>query len=132
MQTNIFALIFLTPAAAPLMPHGSTIVFTSSVIMQALAYRLADYTASKAFLFTFSQALAVGLMQTRGIKVSAVRPVITCTPHLSSQGQTTMDMMNQCRIISLGRAGGYRATICGDGDERYCYQLLWFLLGMLC
>jgi NAD(P)-dependent dehydrogenase (short-subunit alcohol dehydrogenase family) len=103
MQTNIFAPMFLTRAAASLMPPGSAIVFTSSVITQAPAYRLADYAASKAFLLTFSQALAVGLMQTRGIKVNAVRPAITYTPFLPSQGQTAMDVMSQGRTNPLGR-----------------------------
>jgi NAD(P)-dependent dehydrogenase (short-subunit alcohol dehydrogenase family) len=89
IQTNIFAPFWLTRAAVPLLPPGSSIVFTSSLITQQPPYVTADYAATKAFLLTYSQALAGGLLRSHGIKVNSVRPAIVLSPFLTSQGQTT-------------------------------------------
>jgi NAD(P)-dependent dehydrogenase (short-subunit alcohol dehydrogenase family) len=102
-ETNIYAPIWMTKAAVDLMPPGSSIVFTASLINQQPPYRLAHYAASKAYLQTLSQALGAGLMATRGIKVNAVRPAIVYTPFLVSQGQTTQNALATAAMTPLGR-----------------------------
>lgn len=103
IETNIFAPVFLTRAAVPLLPPGSSIVFTSSLIFQTPPYQLADYAATKAFLLTFAQGMAVGLMPEAGIRVNAVRPGIILSPFLPTQGQTTEMAMQAGSGTPLGR-----------------------------
>ncbi|KAK5046055.1 hypothetical protein LTR84_008512 [Exophiala bonariae] len=103
IETNVFAPVFLTRAAVPLMPPGSSIVFTASLIIESPSYLMADYGGSKAFLLTFAQSMAAGLMAEAGIRVNAVRPAITYTPFLSSQGQTAEGAMRIGAATPLGR-----------------------------
>lgn len=103
IETNIYAPVFITRAAVPLMPPGSSIVFTSSLIFQTPPYQLADYAGTKAFLLTFAQSIGMGLMPEAGIRVNAVRPGIVYTPFLPTQGQTTEHALRAGASSPLGR-----------------------------
>lgn len=103
VETNIYAPVFLTRAAVPLMPPGSSIVYTSSLIMENPPYRLSDYVGTKAFLFAFSRAMGAGLMPEAGIRVNAVRPAIIYSPFLVVQGQTAEAAMLTGATSPLGR-----------------------------
>jgi NAD(P)-dependent dehydrogenase (short-subunit alcohol dehydrogenase family) len=103
IETNIYAPFYLTQAAVPHMPPGSSIVFTSSLIYTTPPYTLADYASSKAYLYTFASALAAGLMAEAGIKVNAVRPAVFLSNFLTSQGQTTEQVRENAAVLPLGR-----------------------------
>ena len=103
METNTYAPFFLTRAAIPLLPPGSHILFTSSQIWQNPPYFNADYAASKAWVSIFGQALASGLLTANGIKVNVVRPGLTLTNLLSTQGIDTEMAQTQGASRPLGR-----------------------------
>jgi NAD(P)-dependent dehydrogenase (short-subunit alcohol dehydrogenase family) len=123
IETNIYAPFFLTRAAVPLMPPGSSIIFTSSLIYSQPAYQLADYASSKAYLTNFATALAAGLMPEAGIKVNVVRPSIVLSNFLTSQGQTTEQAAATSEMLPLTRiqhpvdiAPQYVAMVMDDGS----------------
>lgn len=86
-ETNVFASLFLTRAAVPLLPPGATIILTASTIAQVSVPYLVDYSASKAALVSMARTLGTQLAP-QGIRVNAVAPGITATNFLTSQGQT--------------------------------------------
>lgn len=102
-ETNIFAPFFLTRAAVPLMQPGSVILFTSSAMVRLPNYYLAAYAASKAWLATFAEALAVGLTLERGIRVNAVQPPMVLSPFLSTQGMSTEEGTTAAASSPWGR-----------------------------
>lgn len=103
IETNIYAPFYITRAAAPLMPPGSSIVFTSSVIMENPSYPAAAYAASKAFLFTYARGLAMGLLRTQGIKVNSVRPGAILSNFHTSQRQSQEQTATNAGMLPLGR-----------------------------
>ncbi|CAH0054039.1 unnamed protein product [Clonostachys solani] len=86
-ETNVFASLFLTRAAVPLMPGGSSIMFTASTTGRLAVPYLVDYSATKAALVSMARTLGVQLTPS-GIRVNAVAPGMTYTNFLTSQGQT--------------------------------------------
>lgn len=103
METNIYANFFLTRAAIPILPPGSNIIYTSSQIQQNPPYFNADYAGSKSWVITWGQALASGLLAESGIKVNVVKPGLTMTNLLSTQGINTEQAQAQGEIRQLGR-----------------------------
>lgn len=103
METNIYAPFFLTRAAIPILPPGSNIIYTSSQIFENPPYWNADYAASKAWTSTWAYALQAGLLQESGIKVNVLRPALTLTNLLSTQGITTEQAQQSGATRPIGR-----------------------------
>lgn len=102
IETNIYAPFWLSRAARPLLGPGSSIIFTASGIIQSPPGQQLDYAASKAFVHTFSQALAAQLTPA-GIRVNAVAPALVFTPFLAAQGMTNEFMQEAGAASPMGR-----------------------------
>ena len=102
MRTNVYAPFFVTRAAAPLMPPGSSIIFTASGVAERPAADMVDYAASKAALVSFTKSLAQQLFS-YGIRVNAVAPGLTYTPFLSTSGETTESISGVAAVVPAQR-----------------------------
>ncbi len=103
MRVNLFAPVFLTRAAVPLMDAGSSIITTTSIQGFDPSSALVDYAMTKAALVAFTKALAEELGP-RGIRVNAVAPGPIWTPLIPATGWP--DKMPEFgRNTPLGRAG---------------------------
>lgn len=78
-DVNVFPLIAMSKAAIPLLPPGSSIIFTASAEFYAPNKMLVDYAASKFAVVGFAKALAKQVID-RGIRVNAVSPGPIWTP----------------------------------------------------
>jgi NAD(P)-dependent dehydrogenase (short-subunit alcohol dehydrogenase family) len=79
MKTNLYAMFWLSKAAAPYMQPGSTIINTASIQAYQSSPELLDYATTKAGIVAFTKALAGGLAD-KGIRVNAVAPGPIWTP----------------------------------------------------
>jgi NAD(P)-dependent dehydrogenase (short-subunit alcohol dehydrogenase family) len=79
MKTNLYAMFWLTKAALPHMPKGSTVVNSSSVQAFTPSPELLDYAMTKAAVVNFTKALGQALAQ-QGIRVNSVAPGPVWTP----------------------------------------------------
>lgn len=79
IRTNLFAVLWLTRAAAAHMSPGSCIINTSSVQAYEPSTQLLDYAATKAAVNNLTVNLAADLGP-RGIRVNAVAPGPIWTP----------------------------------------------------
>jgi NAD(P)-dependent dehydrogenase (short-subunit alcohol dehydrogenase family) len=79
MKTNLYAMFWLSKAAAQHMKPGSTIINTASIQAYQSSPELLDYAITKAGIVAFTKALAANLAE-RGIRVNAVAPGPIWTP----------------------------------------------------
>ena len=79
MKTNLYAMFWLSKAAAPHMRPGSTIINTASIQAYQPSPQLLDYATTKAGIVNFSKGLAANLAE-KGIRVNAVAPGPIWTP----------------------------------------------------
>jgi NAD(P)-dependent dehydrogenase (short-subunit alcohol dehydrogenase family) len=102
-ETNLYAPLWTTRAAIPLLRPGASVIVTSSIQAFNPSPELFDYAMTKAALVAFTKALAQQLGD-RGVRVNAVAPGPIWTPlipatewadHLPEFGKDT----------PLGRAG---------------------------
>ncbi|KAL9035498.1 MAG: hypothetical protein Q9180_004830, partial [Flavoplaca navasiana] len=88
LRTNLYAPFFITRAAVPLMPPGSSVVFTTSgTAVNPLPFGW-DYSGSKAMVIAMATGLARQLVP-MGIRVNAVAAGLTYTPFLTTEGYNT-------------------------------------------
>jgi NAD(P)-dependent dehydrogenase (short-subunit alcohol dehydrogenase family) len=79
MKTNLYAMFWLSKAAAQHMQPGSTIINTASIQAYQSSPNLLDYATTKAGIVAFTKALAANLAE-KGIRVNAVAPGPIWTP----------------------------------------------------
>ncbi|MEJ5945534.1 SDR family oxidoreductase [Pseudokineococcus basanitobsidens] len=103
-RTNVHALFWLTKAAVPHMPPGSSIVTTSSVQAYTPSPSLLDYAPTKSAINTYSKALAQQLAP-KGIRVNVVAPGPFWTPLQVSGGQPPEARPEFGAAAPLGRPG---------------------------
>jgi NAD(P)-dependent dehydrogenase (short-subunit alcohol dehydrogenase family) len=102
--TNVFAMFWLTKAAVPHMPEGSSIINTTSIQSYQPSAGLLDYASSKSAITGFTKSLAKMLIND-GIRVNAVAPGPIWTPLQQSGGQPPEKVENFGQGVPLGRPG---------------------------
>jgi len=80
-KVNVYAGLHITQAAAPILPPGSSIIFTVSSAGALPQAGLIAYSASKGALRNFVNGAAAELIK-KGIRVNGVAPGLTYTPLL--------------------------------------------------
>ena len=104
LKTNVYAMFWITKAAVPHMPPGSTIINTTSIQAYQPSATLIDYATTKAAINNFTKGLAQQLAP-KGIRVNAVAPGPIWTPLQPSHGQPMEKLTKFGQSTPLGRAG---------------------------
>jgi len=104
MKTNIYAMFWLSRAAAAVMKPGSTIINTASVNSFNPVEELLDYATTKGAIEIFTKGLAKQLAD-KGIRVNAVAPGPVWTPLQISGGQLKGKIGGFGQDTPIGRAG---------------------------
>lgn len=104
LKTNLYAMFWITKAAAPHLPPGASIINTASIQAVNPSESLLDYATTKAGIVAFTKALAKQMVE-QGIRVNAVAPGPFWTALQPSGGQTQDKVKVFGESVPLGRPG---------------------------
>jgi NAD(P)-dependent dehydrogenase (short-subunit alcohol dehydrogenase family) len=104
MKTNLYALHWITQAAAPHLPAGASIINTASVQAYDPSAALLDYATTKAGIVAYTKALAKQMIE-KGVRVNAVAPGPFWTVLQPSGGQTQEKVAHFGEQSAFGRPG---------------------------
>ena len=103
-KTNVYAMFWISRAAIPHMPPGSTIINTGSEQAFDPSKEIIDYASTKAAIVNFSKGLAKQLVA-KGIRVNAVAPGPFWTPLQPSGGALPDKLPMFGTTAPMARAG---------------------------
>jgi len=101
---NVFGMFWITKAATPHMPPGSSIINTTSIQSYQPSAGLLAYASTKGAITAFTKSLAKTLIE-KGIRVNAVAPGPIWTPLQLSGGQPDEKLKHFGEKTPLGRPG---------------------------
>jgi hypothetical protein len=104
LKTNLYAMFWITKAAAPHLPEGAAVINTASIQAVEPSESLLDYATTKAGIVAFTKALAKQLIKS-GVRVNAVAPGPVWTALQPSGGQTQEKVQHFGEQAPLGRPG---------------------------
>jgi NAD(P)-dependent dehydrogenase (short-subunit alcohol dehydrogenase family) len=103
-KTNVYALFWITKAAAEHLPPGASIINTASVQAYKPGKALLDYASTKATIVAFTKALS-GQMIEKGVRANVVAPGPFWTALQPSGGQPMEKVMKFGEESVYGRPG---------------------------
>ncbi len=103
-KTNVYAMFWLTKAAVPHMPPGSTIINTTSIQAYSPSDVLVDYASTKATINAFTKGIAQQLAP-KGIRANAVAPGPIWTVLQPTDGQPPEKIEGFGQDTPIGRMG---------------------------
>jgi len=103
-DTNIHSFFYISKAAIPHMPKGSTIVMDASINMAVGHPQLIDYTATKGAIIAFMRALSNQIVGDKGIRCNCVAPGPIWTPLIPAT-MTEESIKTFGTSVPMGRAG---------------------------
>jgi NAD(P)-dependent dehydrogenase (short-subunit alcohol dehydrogenase family) len=104
LKTNLYALFWITKAAAEHLPPGASIINTASVQAFKPSEGLLDYATTKAGIVAFTKALSQQMIK-KGVRVNAVAPGPFWTALQPSGGQTQEKVEHFGEQSAFGRPG---------------------------
>ena len=104
LKTNLYALFWISQAAAPHLKPGAAVINTASVQSYDPSDTLLDYATTKAGIVAFTKALSKQMIE-RGVRVNAVAPGPFWTALQPSGGQTQEKVQHFGEHSAFGRPG---------------------------
>lgn len=104
LKTNLYAMFWITKAAAPHLPPGAAVINTASVQAYHPSQAVLAYAMTKAGIVAFTKALAVQMID-KGVRVNAVAPGPFWTALQPSGGQTEEKVAHFGESVPMKRPG---------------------------